>query len=371
MTKGEGVGVIFGGPSPEHDISILTGLQAARSLFDSGVDVHCLYWTKSCAWRKVPVTAEAIHFLEPEVEGSAPVLFEVPEGFAERRRRRTTPIALRTVLNCCHGGPGEDGTLAALLMMAGIRVTGPRPGAAALAMDKLAAAALAQSAGVPAIETVLWPPTCDGTGGLPERPWVVKPRWGGSSIDVEAGVEDTETVGALARRGVGRAGVLVQPFLKGWIDLNVAVRTHPQIQCSAVERPILGDADILGYDEKYLTGGGGMESALRELPANVPATVRDEILAHATTLAEAMDLTGAPRFDFLWDGDAQVVFCEVNPIPGAWGTYLWRESGLERVELYQHLLAEADSSPASLHQWMPSSDGRALRIASTIAAKLL
>lgn len=371
MVTGETVGVVFGGPSPEHDISILTGLQAARSLFDDGVDVHCLYWTKSCAWRHVPVTAEAADFLEPEVEGSVPVVFELPEGFAERRRRRSTPIALRTVLNCCHGGPGEDGTLAALLMTAGIRVTGPRPGAAALAMDKLAAAAMAQSVGVPTIETLLWSPGRGGAGSLPDRPWVVKPRWGGSSIDVEAGVEETETVDALAGRGVGRAGVLVQPYLKGWTDLNVAVRTYPQVRCSEVERPILGDAAILGYNEKYLTGGGGMESALRELPANIPATVRDEIIGHAVALTEVMDLTGAPRFDFLWDGDAQVVFCEVNPIPGAWGNYLWRESGLERVELYKHLLAEADANSGRLHQWMPSSDGRALRIASTIAAKLL
>ncbi len=371
MVTGEGVGVVFGGPSPEHDISILTGLQAARSLSDNDVDVKCLYWTKSCAWRRVPVTAEAADFLEPEVDGSVPVVFEIPEGFAERRRRRTAPIALRTVLNCCHGGPGEDGTLAALLTMAGIRVTGPRPGAAALAMDKLAAAAVAESVGVPIIETVLWSPMRDIARGLPDRPWLVKPRWGGSSIDVEAGVEDTGTVDALAGRGVGRAGVLVQPYLKGWIDLNVAVRTHPQVACSEVERPILGDAEILGYNEKYLTGEGGMESALRELPADIPATVRDEILGNAVALTEVMDLTGAPRFDFLWDGNSKVVFCEVNPIPGAWGNYLWRESGLERAELYKLLLAEADSSATSLHQWMPSSDGRALRIASTIAAKLV
>ena len=371
MVTGEGVGVVFGGPSPEHDISILTGLQAARTLSDDGVDVHCLYWSKSCAWRRVPVTAEAADFLEPEVDGSVPVVFELPEGFAERPRRRTTPIDLRTVLNCCHGGPGEDGTLAALLMMAGIRVTGPRPGAAALAMDKLAAAAVAESVGVPTIKTVLWSPVRDLARGLPDRPWVVKPRWGGSSIDVEAGVDDTATVDALAGRGVGRAGVLVQPYLKGWTDLNVAVRTHPRVECSEVERPILGDAAILGYKEKYLTGGGGMESAVRELPADIPATVRDEILGHAVVLTEVMDLTGAPRFDFLWDGDSQVAFCEVNPIPGAWGNYLWRESGLERVELYKLLLAEADLSAASLHQWIPSSDGRALRIASTIAAKLV
>ena len=365
------MGVVFGGPSPEHDISVLTGLQAARSLFDNGVDVHCLYWTKSCSWRQVSVTAEAAHFLEPEVEGSTPASFEVPAGFVERRRRRAKPVALRTVLNCCHGGPGEDGTLAALLMMAGIRVSGPRPAAAALAMDKLAASATAQSVGVPTIETVLWSSTIDLAGGLPERPWVVKPRWGGSSIDVEAGVEDTETIDALARRGVARAGVLVQPYLEGWIDLNVAVRTHPRVQCSAVERPLLGDAAILGYEEKYLTGGAGMESALRELPANIPETVRVEIIQHAVRLADAMDLTGAPRFDFLWDGGDRVVFCEVNAIPGAWGNYLWRESGVDRTELYNNLLAEADSSVARPHQWIPSSDGRALRMASTIAAKLL
>ena len=371
MVTGEAVGVVFGGPSPEHDISILTGLQVARSLHDSGTNVHCLYWTKSGSWRRVPATAEAAHFLDPEVEGSAPASFGVPEGFSQRRRRRSTPLTLRTVLNCCHGGPGEDGTLAALLMMAGIRVTGPRPGAAALAMDKLASAAVARSEGVPTIDTALWSSGLGVAGALPKRPWVVKPRWGGSSIDVEAGVEDAETVDALARRGVGRAGVLVQPYLKGWIDLNVSVRTYPHVQCSEVERPILGDAAILGYKEKYLTGGAGPESALRELPADIPESVRDEILDHAVVLTEAMDLTGAPRFDFLWDGDSEVVFCEVNPIPGAWGSYLWRESGVERMDLYLQLLAEADSNPAGLHQWTPSSDGHALRVASTIAAKLL
>ena len=155
------------------------------------------------------------------------------------------------------------------------------------------------------------------------------------------------------------------------MDLNVAVRTSPQIQCSEVERPILGDSAILGYTEKYLTGGSGMQSALRELPANIPATVRDEMIGHAVALTELMDFTGAPRFDFLWDGGSEVVFCEVNPIPGAWGTYLWRESGVDPLELYTDLIAEAASSPASLHQWMPSSDGRALRMANTITAKLL
>ena len=240
MATADSVGVLFGGPSPEHDISILTGLQVARALLGDGLEVHCLYWTKSGAWGRVPALSEASDFLEPEMKAAVPVSFGVPEGFTVRRRGRRLPLGIRSVLNCCHGGPGEDGSLAALLRLAGLRVTGPRPAAGALAMDKLATAAVACAHGVPTIATVLWPTSSGRSTDLPERPWVIKPRWGGSSIDVEAGVEDTATIDALARRGVGRAGVLVQPYLQDWIDLSIAVRTHPSVQCSAVERTSRG-----------------------------------------------------------------------------------------------------------------------------------
>src|ERR1700759_3742 len=104
------IGVVFGGPSPEHDISILTGLQAARALAADGADVTCLYWTKTAAWRRVPVEAEAKDFLDPEPNGAVEVELRVPGGFVERRRMRTSEVELAAVLNCCHGGPGEEGT---------------------------------------------------------------------------------------------------------------------------------------------------------------------------------------------------------------------------------------------------------------------
>ena len=370
-----GVGVTFGGPSAEHDISILTGLQAARSLAEAGADVCCLYWTKTGRWKRVPTTAEAAQFLEPEVEGSSEVELTVPGGFVERRRRRAAPLDLRAVLNCCHGGPGEDGSLAALLALAGLAVTGPGPVASALAMDKLATAALARSAGVPAIQTAAWSPYFGSAGSEAEidllpRPWVVKPRWGGSSIGVEAGVEDIGTVEALARTGMGRAGLVVQPYLEGWIDLNVAVRTHPAFEVSEVERPLRGDAEILGYREKYLTGGPGMDEAPHEIPADIPAGVRQSIVEHAAALARHMGLTGAPRIDFMWDGADEVRLCEVNSIPGAWGNHLWRAGGIARDRLYLDLIAEAEAAPAVPPQWSGSSDGRALAMSGAIAAKL-
>ncbi|MDZ7677669.1 MAG: hypothetical protein U5K29_03855 [Acidimicrobiales bacterium] len=362
------IGVVFGGPSPEHDISILTGLQAARALHDDGAEVVCLYWTKAGQWKQVRATTEAAAFLEPSIDGSVDLELRVPGGFVEPKRLRDTPIGVDVVLNCCHGGPGEDGTLAGMLMLAGLKVTGPRPQTAALAMDKVASAAAARAAGIPTIDTAAV--TDDATTELPPTPWVAKPRFGGSSIGVEAGVEDLDTVRALGRTGAGRAGMVVQPFLKGWIDLNISVRTHPTLELSEIERPLRADDTVYDYTGKYLTGGQGMDAAPRELPADIPDTIAETIRSHARALVPVLDLSGAPRIDFLWDGGDQVVLCEVNSIPGAWGNHLWQASGVPRLRLYRDLVAEAEAAKPGLSQWAATSDGAALRMSGSIAAKL-
>jgi D-alanine-D-alanine ligase len=200
----------------------------------------------------------------------------------------------------------------------------------------------------------------------------VKPRFGGSSLGVEAGVDDLDTARALARRGVGRAGMLVQPLLDGWRDVNIAVRTYPELQLSEIERPLRDESTIYGYHDKYLAGGSGagMDSAPRELPAKLPPKVREQILDHARTLVTAFGITGAPRIDFLWDGDDQVVLCEVNAIPGAWGAYLWQAIDVSPARLYRDLVEEARRAPGLEPQWAATSDGKALRAAGSIAAKL-
>jgi D-alanine-D-alanine ligase len=369
------IGVVFGGPSPEHDISILTGLQAARALAADGADVCCLYWTKTASWLRVPVEAEAKDFLDPEPKGAVEVDLHVPGGFVERKRMRASAIELGAVLNCCHGGPGEDGTLAGLLELAGLAVSGPHPQPSALMMDKLAATGTAMAAGIPTIPTTLLPLEGDGNrvlAALPATPWVVKPRFGGSSLGVEAGVDDLDTARALANRGVGRAGMLVQPLLEGWRDINIAVRTYPTLQLSEIERPLRDESAIYGYHDKYLagSGGAGMDSAPRELPANLPPKVREQILDHTRTLVAAFGITGAPRVDYLWDGEDQIVLCEVNAIPGAWGAYLWQAVGVPPARLYTDLVEEARRGPVLEPQWAATSDGKALRAAGSIAAKL-
>lgn len=367
------VGVVFGGPSPEHDISILTGLQAGRLLSSSGRDVVYLYWTRTNTWLRVPSDLEGSDFVAPEVRGASPLMLRLPEGFSERRRLKDTPLEFEAVVNCCHGGPGEDGTLHALLTLAGIAVSGPSPEASAWCMDKLASAGLAQLArldrfGVEAIPTAPILDKLDDVAFPP--PWVVKPRFAGSSLGVEVGVEDTETAQALARTGLARVGAVLQPHLSGWSDLNVAVRTYPRAECSVLERPVVS-GDAYGYAEKYLAGADGMESARRELPANVPDDVAERVRRAAVALVETIGLSGTPRIDFLYDGVDRLALCEVNAIPGSLALYLWAGSGMDRADVVNDLVEEAVKQGSGFPpHWSASTDRAALRAANTVAAKL-
>jgi D-alanine-D-alanine ligase len=364
--------VVFGGLSPEHDISILTGLQAARLLTRGGHDVVCLYWTRAGHWQRVPSDLEGRDFADADVRGAAPVTLRLPDGFSERRRMKDVPLDIDVVLNCCHGGPGEDGTLTGALGLAGMRVTGPTPEAAAWTMDKLASAGLVDAArldrfDVEAIPTVPITPALEEVDIPP--PWVVKPRFGGSSVGVEVGVEDATTARALANTGIARGGAVLQPQLRGWSDLNLAVRSHPAFACSAIERPRTSGA-VYSYAEKYLAGADGMESAPRDLPAELPPELVERMHAAARALTDTIGLTGVPRIDFLYDGDGRLALCEVNSIPGSLGLYLWAASGLDRTQVVLDLLDEARARGAAPAHWSSVTDGAALRAAGTVAAKL-
>ncbi len=361
------VAVVFGGLSPEHDISILTGLQAARLLRDAGTDTSLFYWTKQARFEGVPADAEAKDFAGPDRAGFTPVDFTIPGGFAERGRRRSRPLDVDVVLNCCHGGPGEDGSLDSLLRLAGIRVTGPNAGSCAVAMDKLATTAIADAVGIDTIPSVPYEPGDDFAAPF-GPPWAVKPRFGGSSVGVEVGVGDVATIKALSQVASARSGLVVQPYLEGWIDLNIAVRTYPGLQVSAIERPFADG--VYDYATKYLSGAEGMESAPRELPADLPSAISAAIEGAAETLAGTMQISGAPRVDFMWDGDGTVLLNEINPIPGAFGLYLWSPIGVDRVTLLTDLLAEAAGRPVYPGSWNTTSDGAALRAAGDIATKL-
>lgn len=352
--------VVFGGPSDEHDISILTGLQVARALDD----VHAIYWSKAAEWYLVDAGLEAADFADGVPRRARDVTFVASpgQGFVLKRK----PLDVSAVLIACHGGPGEDGTLQGILDIVGLRYTGPGQAASALGMDKLAFGSAMGSAGLPTLPRSLVV-TAEEQAPAFDAPYIVKPRFGGSSIGIEV-VEDWETVLALKRSsGFLAQGAVVEPFLVDSRDLQVAVRTYPEWQMSAVEAPARSADGIYSYDQKYLAWGGEVSGG-RELPATLDDSLAKEIRHLSHRVTEVAGLRGIARIDYLVK-EGELVVNEANTIPGSMAAYLWIDPPISRRELFEDMLAEALGTPTRVFS-TAGSDGTALRSAGTIASKL-
>jgi D-alanine-D-alanine ligase len=233
-------------------------------------------------------------------------------------------------------------------------------------MDKLAFGAAMASAGLKTLPRAL---VAVGDEPRPDfdGPFIVKPRFGGSSIGIEV-ADDWETVLALKQTSsFFDQGAVVEPFLGSSRDLQLAVRTYPSLEVSAIEEPARDVDGIYSYDQKYLAWGGEVSSG-RELPARLDPALKSQVEDAARRVAKAASLRGICRIDFL-ERDGDLYLNEVNTIPGSMSTYLWIEPLIERAVLFADMVAEAESTSTRVFS-VAGSDGTALRSAGTIASKL-
>jgi hypothetical protein len=197
--------VLFGGPSPEHDISVTTGLMAARTIGAC----HAVYWDKTGRFHLVEEGLEPVDFADGVPRRAKDLRFVAEPGGGFTSRKRSLDISV--IVLATHGGPGEDGTLQGLLDLAGYRYSGPGQAGSALGMDKLAFGAAVERLGLPSLPRLLLgdePPPYPG-------PYIVKPRFGGSSIGIEV-VEDHATAVSFAAGSPHHAdGTVIEPFLTG------------------------------------------------------------------------------------------------------------------------------------------------------------
>jgi D-alanine-D-alanine ligase len=354
--------IVFGGPSSEHDISILTGLLCERVLTDAGHDVAPVYWARNGEWVLCPARSEAKDFLEGAPKGGTKldVLLGVGFQLPKKGLGGAKPLAVDAALNCCHGGSGENGGINAIFDQLSIPLSGGPGQLAALGMDKLAFGAVLAQAGIPTL------PRATLGGVVPfEGPYIVKPRFGGSSIGIEV-VEDLATAQALAKSSVHlRQGVVLEPFSKGAVDLNLAYSTYPSLRFSLLERP-LKESDFFDYSAKYLNTDG-LAGAARELPAQVPDVVLKEAERLAAAVLEVTGIKGLGRLDFLLVDDVLYVN-EVNTIPGSMSLYLWPSS----VPAAELLMGAVEEAKKSFNLTTPAAfePGAALRAAGGMAGKL-
>ncbi|MFM6967471.1 MAG: hypothetical protein ACKOWN_00830 [Microbacteriaceae bacterium] len=367
--------VVFGGPSPEHEISILTGLQAERVLTDGGDSVHPIYWAPSGEWFLVPTGTEAADYLEGAPKGSKPleVRLSPDPGFATKKSFGSGVLDIDAALLCFHGGTGEGGGAAAIFDAMGVPATGSTLFAGAVGMDKLAFGGLMESSGIPTLPRRAVSATTEpGFAG----PYIVKPRFGGSSIGIEI-ADDLATARALAQSSPHlKNGAVLEPYRPSLVDLNIGFRTFPSLEVTDLEKPLRAgnDSALYTYAEKYLAGGegssAGLSSAPREFPASYPSPIHEKAAELARAVADVTRLSGIVRVDLLLDEKSGELFVnEVNSIPGALSLYLWAPKH-PALTVLRDALTEARDRRVVFPQ-AGHGGGVALRAAGGISAKLL
>jgi D-alanine-D-alanine ligase len=354
------VGVAFGGRSVEHDVSIITGLQALGVLEERHAPVP-IYIARSGRW----YTGEALRELSVyQQDGGDPDAEEVNfdlhngrllrasggGGSLLRGRRSPESIELDVVVLATHGTQGEDGCLQGALELARLPYVGPPVGAAAAAMDKVMTKAILEQAGLPALDYLaLRRDEWDGDkGAVLERvregldfPLYVKPASLGSSVGVSRCTSDAELSEALELGFELDRSCLVEPSVEGGIEVNCAVIGRPGVnpRASLCEQPVAAES-FLSFEDKYMAGAKseGMKGAQRLIPAPLPEALTAQVQDLAKRAFTAFGCAGVTRIDFLIDGLQRVYVNELNTIPGSFSFYLWEPAGLPFVELTDELI---------------------------------
>ncbi|WP_029010208.1 D-alanine--D-alanine ligase [Azospirillum halopraeferens] len=377
------VAVIFGGCSPEHDVSVVSGLQALRALDGERFEGFPVYIAADGEWLAGKELAERATYIPDAATraklqrvsvpvtppGGRPVLRPAGGGLLSRPRDIPFDVALPVL----HGGGGEDGRLQGFLDVVGVPYTGMRPMASAVLMDKIATKRLLASAGIPLLPFVeLKRP---GTGLLLPRavlaeaveriglPCIVKPVHLGSSIGVAriTAVEELEAVlPAIFRLD---SAAMLEPFVPNLVEYNVSVcALGGRLRTSAIERPKRAE-ELLDFKQKYLSGGGkggggktpgaaaseGMLSLTRDINPDLPGNLETRIRDAATAAFTLLGGSGAPRIDFLSNGETGEVWLnEANPCPGSLGYFLWEAA--EEPILFTQLLTLLVEEAVTLQQ---------------------
>ena len=373
--------VFFGGRSPEHDVSIVTGLQVISALDPDLYEPIPVYISTAGQWftgAKLldksfyipgPNEIRRVNAVELRLgRGSKPTLNTLPSSVL----RRTHTIEFDFAIPAFHGLYGEDGRMQGLFEMAGVPYSGMRTLASAVFMDKIATKRLLTGANVPQLPyekidrpaqgLLITASTLECNFPEIEFPCCVKPVHLGSSIGV-AKVEDwqelSDVLPSIFRYDTT---AIVEPYVRNLEEYNISVRRMgSDLITSAIERPKLS-SELLDFKSKYLSGRNkatgakisgraseGMLSLTRYINPNIPSELAEAIRKWALVAYQSVDATGVPRVDFLYDSQAKQLWLnEINPCPGSFAYFLWEAA--EEPVLFSALLEQMIEEGYDLHR---------------------
>lgn len=357
------VGVIFGGRSVEHEVSVISALQAMQSLNADRYEATAIYLTKNNdlyvgvdvgnieAYKDIPKLIARSQRVIPVKENGHFLLAPYPAKILGMK-----PIELDVVLPIVHGTNVEDGTLMGYLKTWGIPFAGCDVTAAAVGMDKYIMKTVFADNDIPVLPCKRYT-TKDykdidrliaGIEADLRYPVIVKPVNSGSSVGISVAHDRDGLVRSLDGAFTFANVVLAEHAISELQEINCSVLGDmDEAEASLCEEPFHSD-EILSYEDKYMSGGkgsktGGASKGMASVSRKIPAPISDEMTKKIQELAvrafQCLGCNGVVRFDFMIDkSDGSLYLNEINTIPGSLSFYLWEPTGMSYGKMLDRLV---------------------------------
>lgn len=348
------VGVIFGGETVEHEVSIISAIQAMNKIDEEKYEIVPIYITKDREW----YTGEMLRDIEVYQDfnlikkySSNVVLYYKNGSYVLQKKKGLFKSIVKEIdiaFPIVHGTNVEDGVLQGYLQTIGIPYVGPNVYAAVVGQDKAFMKDVWASANLP-IKNYTWfydfdyrqdPDAIVKKISKLKYPVIVKPATTGSSVGISVCDKEEKIREAIDEAVQYDTKIVVEEVVEDLKEVNIAVMGNYEHQKVSEIEEVLSGNKFLTFTDKYIGNGKvkmkgkmsgpvkgtskGMASTNRKLPAELDDETRKEVERVATEAFKVLGSSGNSRIDFLIDRkDNKVYLNEINSIPGSLAFYLW------------------------------------------------
>ncbi len=359
------VAVFFGCQSVEHEVSIISAVQAMHSMDREKYDVYPVYVTKDGEmvtgeelfdienFKDIPKLLEKTTSVTLRRQDGKVVMSFAKKGVFAKAKEAIIDVAFPIV----HGTNCEDGTMQGYFEFLGLPYVGCDIVSSAVGMDKAVFKDVLKRFGLPVLDCVTFyareyaidkEKMADEIIKKIGLPAIVKPVNLGSSVGIKKANDKNGLIDAIDLAVSFADKVLVEKAVTSLREINCSVLgDSDECIASVCEEPFMTD-EILSYEDKYTSGGKktggskGMASLSRKVPADLDENRTEEIRTLACKIFKALGCCGVVRIDFMIDTATDTVYAnEINTIPGSLSFYLWEPAGVPYKELLDRMISLA------------------------------
>ncbi|MBC8591439.1 D-alanine--D-alanine ligase family protein [Wansuia hejianensis] len=352
------VGVIFGGRSVEHEVSVITGMQIIENIDKTKYQVVPIYITKEGKWLIGECLLDFKNFKNNNLKDAKEIfmtpshgnfnLYANPEEVGLFGKKILDTIDI--IFPALHGTHGEDGSIQGLFELMDIPYVGGGVLASSVGMDKILMKDVFKANNLPIVDFYWfyrsdWKDNNESIVNNIENklkyPVFVKPANLGSSIGINIAKDREGLIKAIEIAVNYDRKIIIEQAVQNPREINCAVLGYDEeIITSLCEEP-LGWEDVLTFEDKYVKSnskGTKTSGERRIIPADISDELRERIEDLAKKSFKAIDGRGTSRIDFLIDQEQNVFINEINTLPGSIGFYLWEGKGYPFKKLVDKLI---------------------------------